>query len=162
MTVVERHAHRGRAFPERLWGARRPLGATSRLWAAGHGTGCAAARRAFTARSRPRDDGHIHHAYTTRYSVAVPRSKLHPVQHPNGITFYFAWDRQDASRLHIEIRGSSIEEAISTYLAATLTIRDAEHRRWQSYSATHGVYWTLYGERPGHIIILSRFKLGED
>jgi len=50
----------------------------------------------------------------------------------------------------------------STYLAATLTIRDAEHRRWQSYSATHGVYWTLYGERPGHIIILSRFKLGED
>jgi hypothetical protein len=92
----------------------------------------------------------------------VARTKLHPVQHSSGLTFYFAREKSDESKLHVEIRGSSIEQAIESYLTATVTIHNEEHHRWQSYGETHGVYWTLYGERSGHIIILSCFELDED
>lgn len=57
----------------------------------------------------------------------MARSKLLPVQHPSGLTFYFAREKLDESKLHIELQGSSIEQAIETYVTATLTIRNDEH-----------------------------------
>jgi hypothetical protein len=92
----------------------------------------------------------------------VARTKLRMVvDEATGTPFYFGYDRADPQRLHVEVRGQSIQAAIDAYFDATTTIWNSDHRRWESQAAGVGIYWTYLNNQPGHILIISCFDVEE-
>ena len=90
----------------------------------------------------------------------VARSKLLPIRHDSsGLVFYFAWDRNQPDKLHVDVRGTSPETAIETFIASTVDVWNEERKRWERQGERHGVYWRLLNDQPGHILIISCFAL---
>jgi len=84
------------------------------------------------------------------------------VDQATGTPFYFGYDRTDPPRLHVEVRGQSIQAAIETYFDATITIWNGVNRRWESQAGAIGIYWTYLNNKPGHILIISCFDVEEE
>ncbi|MDO8670038.1 MAG: hypothetical protein Q7O66_01230 [Dehalococcoidia bacterium] len=59
----------------------------------------------------------------------------------SGISFVFKRDSADPKLLYIYVRHlTDPEDAIQTFFAAE-SVRKEQHRRFESYSATHGLFW---------------------
>ncbi|TAK36668.1 MAG: hypothetical protein EPO21_02020 [Chloroflexota bacterium] len=76
----------------------------------------------------------------------------------SGIRFVFKRDSLDPELLHIFVRHATHpEEAIETFFAAEPSW-DEKHRRFETYSDTHGIFWNWI--EPGRVVmIITCFKL---
>ena len=92
----------------------------------------------------------------------MPRTRLERFLHEeSGLSFYFGYQRDQPDRLHVDVRGVSVEVAVTTYLEGTLQGWDDEYRRFETRTSTHGIYWTKYHQQEGHILVISCFEIKE-
>lgn len=80
----------------------------------------------------------------------------------NGERFRFYYDREHPEVLHITLRhGTTPEDAIRTFCAGETIAADAAHLRFESRTATHGVYWTRHAFDQS-VIVISCFRRGDE
>jgi hypothetical protein len=86
-----------------------------------------------------------------------PRPAL--ILRERGETFRFYDDRNTPTVLHITYRhGTTPREAIDTFFGGVTAPYDAVHRRFATYTATHGPYWARHSH-DNSVIVLSCFVL---
>lgn len=83
------------------------------------------------------------------------------VDEETGLIYYFKYDETETDRLHVEVRGASVESAIATHRSGNSVVWNPERRRWETIGDEFGVYWALYHEQAGHIFVISCFRLEE-
>jgi hypothetical protein len=77
-----------------------------------------------------------------------------------GERFRFYFDRPGL--LHITAaHGTTPVEAIETFFKAETTLWDERHLRFESLSASHGLFWTRHGH-DGAVIIISCWRRREE
>ncbi len=77
----------------------------------------------------------------------------------NGFKFVFKMDEVDPELLHIFARHlTSIEDALDTYFDSEPTW-NAEFRRFENYSDSHGLYWFWIDEKDKVIMVISCFRI---
>ena len=80
----------------------------------------------------------------------------------NGERFRFYYDLRDPSMLHITRQhGTTPEEAIQTYFLGRTGPWDAAHLRFETYTRTHGLFWTRHAHDQS-VIVISCFPLGDE
>ena len=78
----------------------------------------------------------------------------------SGLLFLFKTDTDDPAMLHIYARHlTRPEDAIETFFAAAPEWNE-RYQRHETYSATHGLYWTW--ARPNRVVrVITCFRLEE-
>ncbi len=79
----------------------------------------------------------------------------------NGITFVFKYDDDDPTLLHIFARHlTTIDDALDVYfdpdVAHTFNTR---FNRYESYNATHGLFWFWIDESARVVMVISCFAI---
>jgi len=74
-----------------------------------------------------------------------------------GIDFVFKTDPDDPEMLHIYARHlTTVQDAMTTFREGE-TLWDATHRRFETYTASHGLYW--FWLEPGvRVMVVSCFR----
>ena len=86
--------------------------------------------------------------------MLVPRREARILE-ARGERFRFYWDGEV---LHIEQRhGTTTDDAIATFFDGGPSQWDTEHRRYETLSETHGIYWARHAH-DGSVIIISCWK----
>lgn len=74
----------------------------------------------------------------------------------SGLAFGFWPDKTDPTVLHITARhGTTADEAIATFMDGQ-TIWDGSHKRFETFTETHGLYW-FWWERDRRVGVISCF-----
>lgn len=91
----------------------------------------------------------------------MPNRQVHTIVHPSsGLIFGFWPDRSNPGILHITARHQTTPaDAISTFFTGQ-TIWDEEHKRFATFSATHGLYW-FWWEKDHRVGVITCFRLEE-
>jgi len=70
-----------------------------------------------------------------------------------GIAFVFKTDPAAPDMLHIYARHlTTAEDAMTTFREGEPPVWDATHRRFETYTATHGLYW--FWLEPGSVVMV--------
>lgn len=76
-----------------------------------------------------------------------------------GHTFIFKYDPDDPEILHIYARHlTTIADALDVFFHASFTTWNAQHRRFESSTETHGLYWLWKDEAKKVVVIISCFN----
>ena len=76
--------------------------------------------------------------------------------------FRFCYDAEHPQVLHITLRhGTTPVDAIGTFFAGETGPWDEVQARFETLSATHGIYWTRHVHDQS-VIIITCFKRGDD
>lgn len=76
-----------------------------------------------------------------------------------GITFLFKFDQVDPTILHIYARHlTDIDDALDVFFETQPTWNE-QFRRFENYSATHGLFWFWRDESKKVIVIISCFRI---
>jgi hypothetical protein len=79
-----------------------------------------------------------------------------------GERFRFYYDREAPEVLHISLRhGVTVADAIRTFFEGETGPWDEEHARFETATATHGLYWTHHPHDQS-VIVISCFRRGDD
>ena len=79
----------------------------------------------------------------------------------NGEVFYFLYDRDQPDELHIAVRHRTEPlEAIETFFDGE-TSWNEQRKRFETMTATHGIYWVRVPEDQG-VLIISCFRTGDE
>lgn len=91
--------------------------------------------------------------------VSVVANKYKVVAY-EGYKFFFKYEDDEPELLHIYARGLfEPEDAIEIWFEGTEEIENAERRRMETYTETHGIYWYWLDEPENtKIFIISCFK----
>ncbi len=74
--------------------------------------------------------------------------------------FSFLYDRNQPDTLHITVRhGTDPLEAIGTFFEGETTWNE-ERKRFETMTATHGIYWARVPEDEG-VLVISCFRPGD-
>ena len=94
-----------------------------------------------------------------QHNCVVPRREALTVD-VGGERFRFYFD--SGRILHItRAHGTTPEEAIAAYFGTRSTQWNERHRRFESVTRTHGLYWARHGY-DGAIIIISCWRWGSN
>jgi hypothetical protein len=78
-----------------------------------------------------------------------------------GIRFVFKYDDDAPEILHIFARHlTSIDDALDTFFEGTSEPWNAERRRFETYSETHGLFW-FWIEEERVVMVVSCFRISE-
>ena len=78
----------------------------------------------------------------------------------SGTRFRFAYDGTNPTGLHIEVRHEvRADEAIRAYLERQTTNWNEMHKRWESESETHVLFWALHAS--GAVLVITCFRKEE-
>ena len=88
----------------------------------------------------------------------MPGRVVFTVVHPaSGLIFGLWPDKTDSGTLHLTARhGTTAEDAITTFFAGE-TVWDETHKRFETFSDTHGLYW-FWWEEPRRVGVISCFR----
>lgn len=76
-----------------------------------------------------------------------------------GHTFFFSYDEVDPTLLHIYARHlCQPSDAIEVFFTGESEYNSINHR-WETYTATHGIYWFWRDEAEKKVWIISCFTL---
>lgn len=76
----------------------------------------------------------------------------------SGLTFRFTYETGTGGPLHIEARhGVAPQEAIMAFRDGTTTW-DAAHKRFETRTATHTLYWAWHAS--GSVLVITSFRNG--
>ena len=79
----------------------------------------------------------------------------------DGIRFIFKYDDDAPDLLHIFTRHlTSIYDALDTFFDGEQESWNEERSRFETYSATHGLFW-FWLEEGRAVMVISCFRLGE-
>jgi len=74
-------------------------------------------------------------------------------------TFVFKYDRTDPTQLHIYVRHlTEIEDVLETFFEGE-TEYNQERDRFETYTATHGLYWYWIDEVNKVVMVITCFSL---
>lgn len=76
-------------------------------------------------------------------------------------TFFFAYDKDDPELLHIYVRHlMEIDDALDVFFEGK-SKWNARHKRFETYTETHGLFWFWLNESERKVMIITCFKLEE-
>lgn len=79
----------------------------------------------------------------------------------NGVLFVFSYDKTAPDLLHIFVRHLvEPSHAIETFFDGETTW-NAKHKRFETYTKSHGLYWFWLNEKKKHVMVISCFKTEE-
>ena len=87
--------------------------------------------------------------------------RAHQRLEANGEAFYFLFDKNQTNELHISVRHGTVpREAIDTFFEGE-TAWNEQRKRFETMTATRGIYWARVPEDQG-VLIISCFRTGEE
>ena len=92
--------------------------------------------------------------------LVAPREAF--VVDAGGERFRFYYDLQDPDVLHItKQHGTMPEDAIRAFFSGHSSPWDEARKRFQTYTGTHGLFWTRHSH-DNSVIVISCFRLGDE
>lgn len=92
--------------------------------------------------------------------VMPPRDVL--VIETRGERFRFYYELKSPELLHITAHhGTTPQEAIDTFFVGQTSVWDQVHARFETFTETHGIYWTRHPIDQS-VIIITCFRIKEE
>jgi hypothetical protein len=89
----------------------------------------------------------------------MPPRKAYKRVEENGIEFLFKYDDDAPELLHIYARHlTDVDDALDAFFGAHTKSWNIEFGRFESYTATHGLFW-FWLEENKVVMVISCFKL---
>lgn len=88
--------------------------------------------------------------------------RQYEVVEEDGVIFFFAYDRDDPTQLHIYVRHlTDIDDALNVYFEAEEHRYNPQNKRFESFNESHGLYWFWLNEEERKIMVITCFELKE-
>lgn len=89
----------------------------------------------------------------------MPPRRAYKRVEENGIEFLFKYDDDAPELLHIYARHvTEVDDALDTFFGAETKMWNAEFKRFESYTATHGLFWFWLDENKV-VMVISCFRV---
>ena len=103
----------------------------------------------------------IDNVHTEPDDDSMAKGRYQPyLDQKSGLRFDFKFELMQPSLLHIFVRhGTSPQEAIGTFFEGE-TAWDEEHKRFETFTETHALYWT-WRAQGAVVLVISCFRRDE-
>jgi len=87
--------------------------------------------------------------------------RQYEVVESEGITFFFAYDKDAPDILHIYVRHlTEIDDALDVFFDGQSTW-NSKHERFETYNTTHGLFWFWLNQKERKVMVITCFKQEE-
>ena len=87
----------------------------------------------------------------------MPKAKYEVIEE-QGITFFFKYDKDNPSLLHIYARHlTSMDDTLDVFFNTTPTWNE-RYNRFENLSDTHGLYWFWRNEQRKEVTVITCFR----